>query len=328
MIKNPYSLIYILSFFLCLMISKPANAQIWEPKHLRKEQSMGKLLTEIIYLEHYQLKGKVKAVKGTSMVTKFEVLDGDIVFTERRPKVSLELAAGEHGKIERLAVRVEDIRFIYDDNEQLSAIKDEHSNFKLTYGKHNKVSEIDAEFGNSMQMKVYLTYDENGQLIKEENTGDANQNREINMSYNNQGKLMKVTQKNVDEGVEKASLEYGYNDEGERIWGKSFGVRDEQMRTLEEIIYEQNRVKKIVLPDYDDEGKLKKLPKETILYYYTANGEILMEEHRLTRPSTYESSYVISYHYTYDEKGNWIKVEICKNGLLEEIREREITYYE
>ncbi|MCH2043748.1 MAG: hypothetical protein MK212_06360 [Saprospiraceae bacterium] len=316
----------------CLVVVQLLNAQTWEPKDLRKEQSIGLILTKIIEPKHYQLKGKVKTVKGTKTEINTIERDGKITFDKQEPVTALDLSAGEHGKIERLAIKSEDIRFIYNENNQLIAMRNIRTDFQMAYGDHNKVSEINATFGNgnddSGQIKIVLTYDENGQLVKEENARAASQNREIKMSYNDQGKLIKVTQKNVDEGVEKAGLEYGYNDEGERIWGKSFGLRDEQVRTLEEITYEQNRVKKIVLLDYYDEGNLKKLPKETILYYYTANGEILMEEHRLTRPSTYESSYVMSYHYTYDEKGNWTKVEIYKNGQLEEIREREITYYE
>lgn len=65
-------------------------------------------------------------------------------------------------------------------------------------------------------------------------------------------------------------------------------------------------------------------PADKISYKYDAHGNKFEEKD--SAPEA-ETSYVHTYQYEYDPRGNWVKLIRFDNGTPTHIIEREITYY-
>lgn len=223
------------------------------------------------------------------------------------------------------------------------SIEDDFENITATYNEKGnliEVSEYDPISG-SLRWKTKYVYDDTGkQIEKNWYDSDGDLESKTKFLYDEKGNLIETDFYESD-GSFDGKIMYTYDEKGNEIERKDY-MSGGSLYSKVKSIYDDNG-NKIKSSQYQSDGSLDVHEK----YVYDKNGnriEVSWSGQNLNGKmkiayddkgnpiewSNHDSegnSEEGKYTYQYDKKGNWTKMVIYKNGVYENIIEREYTYY-
>lgn len=213
------------------------------------------------------------------------------------------------------------------------------------------IEKYDFDSDSSFIDQSIYKYDNNGnhietlnsfsETLKFENSFDRPVSRTNNI-YNDKGYQIESNSYNLDGSLSYKSIfkldandklieKNDYDSEGDLLSKSVYkydakGKLNTTIVSDRELRSDRGLLANVIICYYDGKGDLIRQqyqywPIENIVYKYDEMGSLIQEES--TSPD-----FIIIYKYEYDNKGNWIKKSIFKNGIqAEDYTERKIEYY-
>jgi uncharacterized protein YkuJ len=183
----------------------------------------------------------------------------------------------------------------FDQNGEVRNLEEIKSKFDFA---GNKVQEVSRSKNLEIDRKSTYGYDKNGNKRKEE----------------------------IDILSDAQILNF-YDSLGNKVESKIGSAKDALLRITTKFSFDKNG-NEISDIRYDSYGELM----DATTRKYDLNNNVIEEEtharkNSLLAVATGKTSYVNSYKYTYDERGNWVKVVSYEDGKPEDITERTIEYF-
>ncbi len=221
------------------------------------------------------------------------------------------------------------------------------SHYEFTFDRAgNKIKEETYLFEEGISLKSLYSYDVTNNILKDIRYCNNKFVDKNLYKYNEFGVL--IEKLSLDENMTESKFEYQYI---EHLYTKTticnsfihdvkqthIVIHDKQGKKLEESEYYNDTLIDRKNYRYDDSGKEiefiwsgycqeQGFHTRYYKYKYDLFGNVI-EKKSTTVPKTNEDT-LLKYQYEFDEKGNWIRQTLYKNGIPFNIIEREIEYFD